>query len=295
MDSTAPRPENERHVLVVDDEPHIREPLAMFLRKQGFDVLTASDGTDAAAKFATRPFFLVISDVHMPGMSGLDLLATVRRRSPDVDVVMMTGDRDLDQAIESIRFGAYDYFKKPFDLEDVRLTVDRVVEKRRLQRSQGAEASRAGDAAGRRVLLRHAADTVAYRGARVLAGAPAAFGEVRAGEGTRTAAEILSHVGDLLDWSRGLAAGRPEWREAKPSDWDGEVARFHEAARALDSVLAGPEPLGAPPERVLQGPIADALTHIGQLALLRRLAGAPVEFENYYKAEIGPPFNRPSP
>jgi putative nucleotidyltransferase with HDIG domain len=127
-------PDTERHVLVCDDEPHIREPVAIFLRQNGFQVQTAVDGRDGLNKFGKTDFFLVITDINMPGMTGIELLAEVKKAKPTTDVVMITGNVDLEFAIQAIKSGAYDYFRKPFDFEDVLLTVSRVVEKRRLTR-----------------------------------------------------------------------------------------------------------------------------------------------------------------
>jgi hypothetical protein len=137
-----------------------------------------------------------------------------------------------------------------------------------------------------RALLRHTLATLAYRGAKALRDAPPAFADHRAGPSSRTPVQILAHVGDLLDWAQGLADGRHEWRDAEPRSWEQEVQRFHAGLTALDARLAAPEPLGFPAERLFQGPIADALTHVGQIALLRRMVGAPVRGENYFKADI---------
>ena len=93
-------------------------------------------------------------------------------------------------------------------------------------------------------------------------------------------------MGDLLDWAVGLADGRHEWHDSAPLPWEEEVDRFHAGLARLDARLAGPEPLGFSAERLFQGPIADALTHVGQITLLRRMAGAPVRGENYFKADI---------
>jgi putative nucleotidyltransferase with HDIG domain len=140
-DQGTPPPDDERRVLVCDDEPHIREPVAIYLRQNGFEVDTAVDGKDGLDKFQKKEYFLVITDINMPGMTGIELLAEVKKLRPTADVVMITGNVDLDFAIQAIKNGAYDYFRKPFDFEDVMLTVGRVVEKRRLQR-QAAEAER---------------------------------------------------------------------------------------------------------------------------------------------------------
>ncbi len=135
-------------------------------------------------------------------------------------------------------------------------------------------------------LLRHTVATLAYRGGKAVRSAPPSFAGFRAAEGTRTPGEILAHVNDLLDWALHLADGRHVWKESTPLPWEEEVARFHAGLARFDARLTSPEPLGCPEERLFQGPIADALTHVGQMAMLRRIAGAPVKGENYFKAEI---------
>ena len=137
-----------------------------------------------------------------------------------------------------------------------------------------------------RSLLRHTLATLAYRGGKAVRDAPVGFADHRAAPSSRTPVEILAHVGDLLGWAVGLADGRHEWHEATPLPWEEEVDRFHAALAALDRRLAAPEPLGFPAGRLFQGPIADALGHVGQITRLRRMAGAPVRGENYYKADI---------
>lgn len=138
----------------------------------------------------------------------------------------------------------------------------------------------------KRELLRHTLATLAYRAGKTLCGAPAEFSGFRAGDATRTPVQILAHVGDLLDWAHWLADGEHRWRASEPLPWDREVDRCFAALARLDARLAAPESLGFPPEKLFQGPIADALTHIGQLAMLRRLAGSPIRGENYFRAEI---------
>jgi hypothetical protein len=135
-------------------------------------------------------------------------------------------------------------------------------------------------------LLRHTVATLAYRGGKALRGAPPAFETFRSGPTTRMPGEILAHLGDLLDWALSLADGKPEWHNSPPLAWDAGAERFFRALEALDARLANGEPLGTPPEKLFQGPIADSLTHVGQIALLRRLAGAPVRGENYLRADI---------
>ena len=135
-------------------------------------------------------------------------------------------------------------------------------------------------------LLRHTLATLAYRGGKALRGAPAEFAEFRAGSTTRTPAQILAHIDDLLDWALSLAEGRQAWHNSPPLAWEQGTARFFAALEAFDKRLASDVPLACSAEGLFQGPIADALTHVGQIALLRRLAGSPVRGENYYRADI---------
>lgn len=135
-------------------------------------------------------------------------------------------------------------------------------------------------------LLRHTLATLAYRGGKAVRGAAPSFAAFHANPGTRTPAEILAHIGDLLDWGLALADGNHHWHNSTPLPWDAEIARFFAAMEALDARLASGRPLGFSAERLFQGPIADALTHIGQISLLRRMAGCPVLGENYFRAQI---------
>jgi hypothetical protein len=137
-----------------------------------------------------------------------------------------------------------------------------------------------------RDLIRHAVATVAYRGGKALRGAPDGFAEFCVAEGSRTPGQILAHICDLFDWALSLVKGAQKWSGSDPLPWEEGSARFFAALEALDAFLASDAPLGCSPERLLQAPIADALTHIGQISMLRRLAGAPVRAENYFTAEI---------
>jgi hypothetical protein len=137
----------------------------------------------------------------------------------------------------------------------------------------------------KREFLRHAVATLAYRAAKVVRDTPPGFGEMRAGK-TRSAVAIVAHMGDLMEWALRVAKGPAEWRAATPGAWEIEVERFFAGLRALDDYLASDAPLTPAPEKLLQGPIADALTHVGQLATLRRLAGSPVRGESYFNADI---------
>jgi hypothetical protein len=138
----------------------------------------------------------------------------------------------------------------------------------------------------KRELLRHTLATLAYRGAKDLSNAPDGFAKFRTYETTRTPEQILAHLGDLMDWALRVAKGDYTYTESEPQPWDREVARFFAAVQALDDYLASDAPLGFPAEKIFQGPIADALTHVGQIALLRRMAGSPIRGESYFRAEI---------
>jgi hypothetical protein len=138
----------------------------------------------------------------------------------------------------------------------------------------------------KRALLRHTLATLAYRAGKAVGGAPASFAEFRAGATSRTPSQVLAHLGDLMDWALSIAAGKPSWRDSKPQSWEEEVQRLFATLKHFDDYLASAGRLEAPPEKLFQGPIADALTHVGQIAMLRRLAEAPIRGENYFAAEI---------
>jgi hypothetical protein len=139
---------------------------------------------------------------------------------------------------------------------------------------------------GKSALLRHCVATLAYRGGKAVRAMPPEMASFEARPGTRTPAQILAHIGDLLDWAVSIAQGRQAWHASDPLPWEREIGRFFDGLRRLDEVLASSVPLPAEAERLFQGPIADALTHVGQISLLCRMAGAPVRGENYYKAAI---------
>lgn len=137
-----------------------------------------------------------------------------------------------------------------------------------------------------RQLLRHALATLAYRGGKTIRDAPENFSVFSCGGGCRSAGQILAHIGDLLDWSISIASGNQQWHQSKPQSWNDDVKRFYAALAAFDAYLASEKLLQAPVGKLLQGPIADALTHVGQIAILRRLANSPVKGEDYFSAEI---------
>lgn len=139
-----------------------------------------------------------------------------------------------------------------------------------------------------RTLLRHTIATLAYRGGKAVRGAPEHFSSFTVGDHPKTPGGILSHVGDLLDWALTMCDGKPVWKNSAPQSWAQDAERFHEALRRLDARIAGGGGLAASAGAIFQGPIADALTHVGQINMLRRLAGIPIRGENYFVAEIVP-------
>lgn len=135
-----------------------------------------------------------------------------------------------------------------------------------------------------RDFLRHTVATLAYRGGKVVRDAPAAFAAYDGG--TRPPGKILSHIGDLLDWALSMADGTKKWNNSEPLPWDDECARFFAALKKFDDYLASGVQLACSTQKLFQGPVADALGHVGQLAMLRRLSGAPMKSENYFAADV---------
>jgi len=137
-----------------------------------------------------------------------------------------------------------------------------------------------------RQLVRHGIATIAYRGAKAVRGAPNSFATYHIGDKTRTPTQILTHIGDLFAWALAAVQGNQEWHESAPLAWQAEIERFFSTLKKFDDYLASAQPIQLSAEKLLQSPIADALTHIGQIAMLRRLAGSPILGENYLLADI---------
>jgi hypothetical protein len=135
-------------------------------------------------------------------------------------------------------------------------------------------------------LLRHTVATLAYRAGKTMRGAPPSFAEFKPGPTSNTPLQVVAHMGDLFDWALTLLQGDWRWHTSTPLPWDRECARFFKALEKFDNALASGEPVKVELTRIFQGPIADALTHTGQLAMLRRLAGCPIKAEAYPKADI---------
>lgn len=137
-----------------------------------------------------------------------------------------------------------------------------------------------------RQLLRHTVATLAYRAEKVLRDVPEDFSDFKLSPASRTPFQVLSHLGDLMEWAERLARGEYRW-QPRPSDtWAAAAERFFKGLRAVDRTLARPRAVRFPSEMIFQGPIADALTHVGQLAMLRGAANAPVRPESYARANI---------
>jgi hypothetical protein len=147
-------------------------------------------------------------------------------------------------------------------------------------------ANSVADSDPKRQLLRHALATLAYRGGKAIRNAPEGFAVFHIDEGVRAPGQILAHIGDLMDWALSIAMGDRTWHDSKPLTWENEVERFFATVKKFDDYLASSESVHTTPEKLLQGPIADALTHVGQIAMLRRIAGEPMKSESYYDADV---------
>ncbi len=134
--------------------------------------------------------------------------------------------------------------------------------------------------------LRHLLATLVYRAGRSLDDAPAAYARTSIGGDARTPLEILSHMSTVLAWATSHLRGTPDWSPQTAGTWDETLAAWQRATRALDDALRTAPPNAQLADQLRQGPLADCLTHTGQLALLRRVAGKPVPPENYMQAAI---------
>jgi response regulator RpfG family c-di-GMP phosphodiesterase len=124
--------EGGRRCLIVDDEPGLRRLLARLMQSDGFACVEAASATEALAELDKGPFTLVLTDLRMAPMDGIELLRAIRARQLDVAVVMVTAVADVDVAVSCLAMGALDYLTKPFHLEEVRARVGQALEKRRL-------------------------------------------------------------------------------------------------------------------------------------------------------------------
>jgi len=120
------------NILIVDDERSMREVLEIFLKNEGYNVTTAGDGMTAIEAIQKDIFDLVITDLRMPNISGIDLLKTIKEISPDTVVVIITAFGTTESAVEAMKLGAFDYIQKPFRMDDIRLVVNNAIERQRL-------------------------------------------------------------------------------------------------------------------------------------------------------------------
>ena len=137
-----------------------------------------------------------------------------------------------------------------------------------------------------RAILRHMIAAMVYRATRTIENAPSEFGAYRAQDQSRTPLQILSHLSDLCDWALTMSLGRERWHDATPQSWESETSRFYQSVKHLDDYLAGTSPVVCSVSRLIQGPVADAISHVGQLAMLRRMSGRPIRGENFFVADI---------
>src|SRR5262245_47765453 len=135
-------------------------------------------------------------------------------------------------------------------------------------------------------VLRHLLATLAYRAAKAVRGVPPEFASVSVSPTTRRPVLIVAHMADLMSWALSLAEGRSEWKASGSEDWQTEVQRFFAGLEALDRHLAASAPSPESIQKLIQGPLADALTHVGQIALLRGMTGAAVRPESYAGADV---------
>ena len=134
--------------------------------------------------------------------------------------------------------------------------------------------------------LRHTVATLAYRAEKVLREVPEGFAGARSSPATRTPLEVVSHLGDLMEWAESMTRGESSWKPVAAASWDAAVARFFRGLAALDAALAAETSEKCSAEVIFQGPVADALTHVGQIAMMRGMAGSAVRPESYARAEI---------
>ncbi len=132
-------------VLVVDDETRFRTTLAKMLRSRGLAVQAAGSGEECLEELAARPYDVVLLDIRMPGLGGLETLRLLKEQHPEVEVVMLSGHANLDTAIELLKLGAYDYLVKPCPLEEVLLKIENAFERKQELERIKAQAARQGD------------------------------------------------------------------------------------------------------------------------------------------------------
>src|SRR3989338_4728616 len=124
---------NEIRVLVVDDEQGIRDLLSFELGSQGYQVITANDGVDALEKIRRNKFHLVITDLKMPKMGGIETLEEIKKIDPNIEVIMATGFGTIEVAVDSMKKGAYDFVQKPYNIHEISALIEKALEKSQLR------------------------------------------------------------------------------------------------------------------------------------------------------------------
>ena len=130
---SSPGPVIKPRILVVDDEPSMREMLRIVLRRDGYDVVLAENGTEGIERLRAEPFDLLLSDIRMPDLSGVEVLRAAKQINHEIVAFMMTAFASTDTAVEAMRLGALDYFTKPFSMDELRLKIRQHLETRRLK------------------------------------------------------------------------------------------------------------------------------------------------------------------
>src|SRR3990172_2004492 len=124
---------SQERVLIVDDEEQMRDLLAKVLEKNGFQVAAAGDGSQALALLEKEPVDLVVTDVRMPGLGGMEALKAIKELNPDNNVIILRAFGSIGQAVQAVKDGAYDYINKPFKIDEMLLTIGKALEERRLR------------------------------------------------------------------------------------------------------------------------------------------------------------------
>src|SRR5574341_2214938 len=123
----------QERILVVDDEEQMRELLTKVLEKNGYQVAASEDGAQALALLEREPVDLVVTDVRMPALGGMEALRAIKELNPETVVIIMTAFGSIDQAVQAVKEGAYDYINKPFKIDEMLLTMEKALEERRLR------------------------------------------------------------------------------------------------------------------------------------------------------------------
>jgi DNA-binding NtrC family response regulator len=130
------------HVLIVDDEVNIRRVLAAMLKREGYEVTTAADGEQALGVLQKTPVHVVVTDLVMPRLGGMELLRRVAGDFPDVPVIVITAHGSVDSAVAALKAGAFDYITKPFEQEDLKKVIAKAARAHDLERQNVQSASR---------------------------------------------------------------------------------------------------------------------------------------------------------